>query len=132
MNQIRKYALYLAWVISLIGLFVSLYYGEVLNLEPCRLCWYQRIGLFPLALFLGIASYTNNRNLAIYTLPLVFFGGVFAFYQSLIQIFPKLHSPALCGSSTHCTLPAVPPVYSLLAFVLIAIFILVSEKNSRD
>jgi len=132
MNWIRKYALYFAWVISLIGLLISVYYGEVLNLEPCRLCWYQRIGLFPLALFLGIACYKSNRNLALYTLPLVAFGGIFAFYQTLIQIFPKLHSPVLCGSSTHCTLPAIPPILCLLAFVLIALFIILSEKNQKD
>lgn len=132
MNWIRKYALYFAWLISLIGLLISIYYGEVLNLEPCRLCWYQRIGLFPLALFLGIACYKGNRNLALYTLPLIAFGGIFAFYQTLIQIFPKLHSPALCGSSTHCTLPAIPPFYSLLAFILIAFFIILSEKNQKD
>jgi hypothetical protein len=60
------------------------------------------------------------------------FGGLFALYQSLIQVFPKLHSPALCGSSTHCMLPPVSPFLSLLAFVLIALFILLAEKNSRN
>lgn len=131
MNWIKRWALYFAWVIALIGLLVSVYYGEVLNLEPCRLCWYQRIGLFPLALFLGIASYQNSRRLALYTLPLALFGGLFAAYQSLMQIFPKLHSAALCGSSNHCLLPPVSPFLSLLAFCLITFFILISPKKEK-
>ena len=132
MKWLRKWSLYFAWVTALIGLLVSVYYGEVLNLEPCRLCWYQRIGLFPLALFLGIAAYKNCRPIAIFTFPLVIFGALFAAYQSLMQIFPKLHTEALCGNSTHCMLPPVSPWLSLLAFALIGLFILFSDtKNSQ-
>lgn len=131
MNLVRKFSLYFAWVIALVGVLVSVFYGEVLNLEPCRLCWYQRIGLFPLALFLGIAYYKNNRSLAVYTLPLVVFGGLFAAYQSLMQIFPVLHIEALCGSSNHCMLPPVSPFLSLFGFAAIAFFILFSDTEKE-
>ncbi|HSX11252.1 MAG TPA: disulfide bond formation protein B, partial [Chlamydiales bacterium] len=105
MKWVREHSLYFAWVISLAGLAISLFFGEVLHLEPCRLCWYQRVAIFPLALFLGIAAYKHDRNLALYSLPLVAFGGVFAFYQVLIQYLPALHIHSLCGSADHCTLP---------------------------
>lgn len=112
--------LYFAWVISLAALLVSFYYGEVLELEPCRLCWYQRMAIFPLALFLGIAAYKNERKVALYALPLVIFGTFVAGYQSLSEIFPALHSAKLCGAG-HCTDQGFLPILSFIGFALIAV-----------
>lgn len=134
MKWFYKHVIYFAWVIALSGLFLSLYYGEVLDMEPCRLCWYQRIGMFPLALFLGIATYKNDRKLAFYSLPLVAFGGLFALYQAMSQVIPALEITALCGHSAHCTLPGPFPMMSTLGFAAIAILILYSfsEKCAKQ
>lgn len=128
MKWVRSHSLYLAWVIALFAVFGSLYYGEVLQMEPCRLCWYQRMGMFPLALFLGIATYKNDRKVALYCLPLVAFGGLFAFYQSLTQVFPALQVAALCGESSPCTLAGSTPYLSLVAFAAIGILVFRSKK----
>lgn len=138
MRWIREHALYFAWLISLSGLALSLFFGEVLNLEPCRLCWYQRVAILPLALFLGIAAYKHDRNLALYSLPLVAFGGIFAFYQVISQHFPALHISALCGSTEHCTLPIFYlfgvvsfPLLSTMGFASIALLLVFSEKSQN-
>lgn len=128
----KGYALYFAWVVALGGLFLSVFFGEVLDMEPCRLCWYQRIGLFPLALFLGIASYKNDRKIAFYCLPLVAFGGFFAVYQLISQIFPALQSTVLCGESGHCTFQGFAPLVSSLGFAAIALLILIHRKETAD
>lgn len=120
--------LYLAWVIALVALFGSLFYGEVLQMEPCRLCWYQRIGMFPLALFLGIAWYKSDKKIALYSMPLVAFGGFFAFYQSMIQMFPSLQISALCGVDTPCTLAGYAPYLSFLGFASIGSLVLMKDK----
>lgn len=129
MNWIKAQALYLAWIVSLAAVLGSLYYGEILHIEPCRLCWFQRIGMFPLALFLGIAVYQNDRKVAIYCLPLILFGGLFALYQSLIQIFPQIQIRMLCGEGSPCTLAGYTPYLSLLAFSLIGVLILLSPSK---
>jgi disulfide bond formation protein DsbB len=129
MNLIKKHSLYLAWVVALIALFGSLYYGEVLHMEPCRLCWYQRIGMFPLALFLGFAFYHNDSKIALYSLPLVAFGGLFASYQSLTQMFPSLQITAICGETSPCTLAGYAPYLSLLAFASIGILICLNSSK---
>lgn len=85
-----KNTLYFCWVISLIGCVISLYYGEILMLEPCRLCWYQRLALFPLALILGLAVYHNDAKAVRYALPLCLFGAAAAFYQAVGTHFPHL------------------------------------------
>ena len=125
----NRHALYLAWLIALISTLGSIYYGEVMGVEPCRLCWYQRICMFPLALFLGIATMKGDRDLALYCFPLVTIGAVIAFYHSIIQIAPQVHVEALCGHSNYCTLAGPLPFFSTLAFVAIGILILFSKKQ---
>jgi disulfide bond formation protein DsbB len=86
-----KYALYFAWVFSLLGILLSVYYGEVLGMEPCRLCWYQRCVLFPLAILLGIAAYRDDRKFSRYGLVLAGTGILLA----LLQVFIPA---SLCGN----------------------------------
>ena len=118
----KNYSLYFAWLISLVAVLGSLYYSEVLHFEPCRLCWYQRIAMFPLAIFLGVAFYQNDQKLARNCLPLIVIGACFAFYQSFIQLFPSFQIAALCGESS-CTITGVAPYFSFIAFVAIGALI---------
>ena len=43
-------ALALAFVVAAVATAGSLYFSEVAHFTPCRLCWYQRICMYPLAL----------------------------------------------------------------------------------
>ncbi len=115
-------------MIALVAVFGSLYYGEVLRFEPCRLCWYQRMAMFPLALFLGIAFYKDDFRIARYCLPLVGIGALFAFYHSASQLFPFLHTSALCGESSSCTTAGIAPYLSFCAFALIGLLILKNKQ----
>ncbi|MEX2424936.1 MAG: disulfide bond formation protein B [Acidimicrobiia bacterium] len=47
----------------------SLIFSEVYLFEPCRLCWYQRIAMYPLALTLGIGWWRADRNVLRYAIP---------------------------------------------------------------
>lgn len=130
----KKYSLYFAWVIALIGFIFSVYYGEILHIEPCRLCWYQRIALFPLALILGIAIYREDRAVFIYAIPLSIFGGIVALYQSLSIHFPILQGALECGK--ECVKPIFIlwgvitfPDLSFAAFLLIS-WLLFSSRSS--
>ena len=40
---------------SFIATLGSLYFSEIMKFEPCILCWYQRIFMYPFVLWLGIA-----------------------------------------------------------------------------
>ena len=123
MSLVRKYPLYLAWAIALIASLSSIYYAEVLDFEPCRLCWYQRIAMFPLAFLLGVAFYKNDGKMARVCLPLALFGLIVSFYHSLIQLFPSLQVVSLCAESS-CTTAGVIPYFSFLGFCLITSLIL--------
>jgi disulfide bond formation protein DsbB len=137
MKMIRSYALYVAWVIALSGLLISFYFEEVLGKEPCPLCWYQRIGLFPLVILLGIASYRNDRNIAIYATPLALLGAAFALLQVMLQSFPDNFGGVVCKEGTECLTPVFKlfgfftfPMFSALGFFAIAFFLLLARKKN--
>jgi disulfide bond formation protein DsbB len=133
MKRLHPYSLYFAWLISLLGLLLSLFFGEVLKWEMCRLCWYQRIALFPLALLLGIAAYRNDRRIIPYALVLCTAGGLFALYQVLEQRFPILRTSAICGYTHDCSKNIFElfgfltfPMVSAFGFTLIGAFLLLT------
>mgnify|MGYP003775301371 CR=1 FL=1 len=42
--------LFLGWLLVSVSATISLFFSSVLEYEPCVLCWYQRICLFPMIL----------------------------------------------------------------------------------
>ena len=66
----------------------SLYFSEVMGLYPCDLCWIQRIGMYPLVVVLGIATYEDRLAVWRTALPLSIGGGLVAAYHSYRQATP--------------------------------------------
>ena len=64
--MIKRYALYFAWLFSLMATLGSLYVSEILEYAPCPMCWYQRICVFPMAICLGTAAYRRFNPIALY------------------------------------------------------------------
>lgn len=62
MNRIRKNALYIAWVTVLLGMFGSLYFQYILHFQPCVLCWYQRIAMYPLVVIIGVGILKKDNG----------------------------------------------------------------------
>lgn len=130
---IGRHALYLAWVVSVASLLGSLYYSEIKYLEPCHLCWYQRICVYPLAIILGIAAYRRDNQIIIYALPLAAMGAILAVVHILEQTVPGLSPVKLCGSGPSCSVDVLNyfgfltmPMMSLFNFLLIGFFLILS------
>jgi disulfide bond formation protein DsbB len=47
----------------------SLLYSEYYLFEPCRLCWYQRIAMYPLVVILLVGWIRNDRSVVRYAVP---------------------------------------------------------------
>ena len=67
-------------------------------MAPCVLCWYQRIFMFPLAVVLGMACYSDDRRGAIYGLVLALGGVMVAGYHTLL----------IAGFVSKAWIPAFP------------------------
>lgn len=135
----RKYSLYFAWVISLLGTMGSLYFSEIKQAEPCVLCWYQRISLFPMALILGIATYRGFRGIIPYVIPLAIFGLLIAFYQIAIQEIPGFDPIKICGKGPSCEEktyiglgPITIPMLSAAAFTVLTFILTFSYFKERN
>lgn len=95
---IRQSSLYIAWLIAIVALVVSVYSSEALNMAVCHLCWYQRVCIYPLALILGVAAYCDDSSVVKYALPLAFIGMVLGIYQYIQQMIPGFAPIHLCGA----------------------------------
>ncbi len=128
----RKNAVYLAWLVSLFGFCISVFYGEILGNPPCPLCWYQRIALFPLVILLGIAAYRGESAIVPYVLPIVFLGGFIALVHMLQPHVPFLQRAGICRMGVPCThagFSSIFPFLSALGFFLIALLLFFDRKK---
>ncbi len=131
--------LLLAWLVALAATAGALFIGEVMLMVPCQLCWYQRIFMFPLALILGMACFSEDRRGAVYALPLALGGAAMAGYHTLLVagVIPKAWLP--CSAGVSCADQRLEilngiqiPWLSLAAFVAIGLLLtLFLRKTSR-
>ncbi|ASD30706.1 disulfide formation protein [Chlamydia abortus] len=132
---LRNYALYFAWLISCTGTVMSIYYSYLLNIEPCVLCYYQRICLFPLSVILGIATYREDDLVKIYALPLSIMGMLIAVYQICLQEIAGM-TIDICGRVSCSTKLFIfgfitIPMASALAFCAISCLLILSDSKKR-
>ncbi|MFS0785565.1 disulfide oxidoreductase [Shouchella sp. 1P09AA] len=134
-EQRNNLFLYLAWVVSLTATLGSLYFSEIRGYVPCEMCWYQRILMYPLAVFLGIAAYAGDVSIRKYVLPLSLMGMVVSGYHYLIQKVPSLAPLTPCTEGVPCNIQYINwfgfisiPFLALLAFSLITILLFFQKK----
>jgi disulfide bond formation protein DsbB len=130
-----------AFGVTLISVIGSLYFSQFLLYEPCNVCWWQRVCMFPLILLLGIAWWKQDGGAKKYILPLSSIGAVFAAYNSYIQIWPPSSQHCALGGLVDCssryifTLGFITiPFVSLIAFLLIFLFMVLwrPELNGKN
>jgi disulfide bond formation protein DsbB len=128
---------FVAWLIASISTLGALFFGEVMKLPPCSLCWYQRIFMFPLALILPFGLFPLDRNVVRSVLPLVGFGGVLAILNVLLVegIIPERVAP--CRQGVPCSETVIEwfgfvtiPLLSFVAFGTIATLLLLALSRS--
>ncbi len=126
---------YAAWSIACMATLASLFFGEVMKLPPCTLCWYQRICLFPLTVVIAVGIVLRDSKLAAYSVPLVAMGLGFSAYHNLLYygVIPEALSPCVAGIS--CTTRQIEwlgfitiPLMSLIAFVSLLVSLVVHGK----
>jgi disulfide bond formation protein DsbB len=134
-STVRRSGLFLAWAIALIGTAASLVFQYGLGYQPCTLCWYQRIALYPLVVILGIAVYRDDGGVRRYALPLSIIGLCVALYQYLEQMVPGIARLAPCRTGVPCSGRDIDvlgfitiPLLSIAAFALVTLFLAAEKK----
>jgi disulfide bond formation protein DsbB len=138
MANIRQYALYLAWLVSIIATLGSLYFSEVRGFIPCELCWYQRILMYPLTIILGIGTFQNDSSVRKFVLPMAIIGWCISLFHYLEQKVPGFAAIKPCANGVPCSAEYINwygivtiPFLALTAFTLIIIFMSITSTKKN-
>jgi disulfide bond formation protein DsbB len=136
-ERFTRYALVAAWTPAALAMLGSLYYSELAHYQPCTLCWYQRIAMYPLVLILGIAAWRRDLAVRVYAIPLAAVGAVIAAYHYLLEWFPAIDTGA-CTVGIPCTQVwfrqfgfVSLPLLALIAFLLVISFLLLARRDAQ-
>lgn len=136
---IKNNALYGAFAVALTAMLGSLYFSEIANFPPCVLCWYQRIGLYPLVIIIGFAIYRKNKEILLPAFVLTGAAWVIGLYHNLLyyKILPEAAAPCLAGVS--CTTKYIEwfgfvtiPLLAFVASTLILIGLIIHWRTKND
>jgi disulfide bond formation protein DsbB len=88
--------------LALIATSGSLYLSNVLGWTPCRLCWFQRIFMYPLLVMFAVALLFDKKDVSDYSIPLAIIGVSISAYHFLIQFLPALQSTSCSITEVSC------------------------------
>jgi len=91
----------LAFAVALVATVGSMYYSGIVHFRPCRLCWWQRIFMYPLVPILAIAAVRRDRLGALYAAVLALGGLGYSAYHAQLRWFPEQGSS--CEAEAACT-----------------------------
>lgn len=138
-TDLARAAIPLAWLVATVTTLGSLYYSEIAHFTPCKLCWYQRIAMYPLVLLLGIAAVRRDRGIRIYVIAQCAVGAVIAAYHSFIQAFPPEGGTSFCTVDAPCTERYVwqfgfvsLPFMAFTSFVFIIVLMIVAGSTETE
>ena len=113
----RPVALPLAFMVAGFAMFGSLWFSEAANYNPCKLCWYQRIAMYSLAIVLLVAlvrrwlaarrspagdPFASQREITPHAVVLASVGTVVSTYHYLLEWNPTWESN-VCSLDVPCT-----------------------------
>jgi len=126
-SLLETYGLHLALLVAWVATLGSLFFSEVMHFIPCRLCWFQRILMYPLALVVPIGLLRRDRGLPLYVLPLTALGILVSGYHLLVEHGVVRESTA-CQVGASCAIRWINwfgfvtiPLLAFTAFILITL-----------
>lgn len=129
----------LAGLTALFAIIGSIIFSDIYNIEPCKLCWIQRILIYPQALIMLVAAYKKDRGAWIYALWLSLIGFVVASYQTLEQFRINVLPQAECVTGPDAACSQINmlefgyitfPLASATLFLFIIILYILRKKSA--
>ena len=136
-----KYTDYIIWFIGTGAFLGSLVLSEVVKFQPCLLCWWQRIFMYPIAFIMTVAILRRDKNAFYYVLPLSVIGMIIGFYHSLLQwgVIKETVIDCSAAANVSCTDAQINwfgfitiPFMSFVSFAVINVFIAIRLYLNRQ
>lgn len=99
---LRRWGLWMAFVLAGAGSALTLFYSEILGFAPCGLCWLQRVFLYPQVVLFAIAAWRRDTSIALYAIVLSVFGALVALYQHYLQMGGNALIPCPATPGADC------------------------------
>lgn len=132
------FLVFAAWLMAAVSMLGALFFGEIVKVPTCSLCWYQRIFMFPLAFILPVGLFPYDPRIVRYALPLAAIGWLLASWHVLLAagIIPEDVAPCSQGvpcSETYFRLFGLVTIPQLawLAFSLIIALLVAAHIKAR-
>ena len=131
--------IFAAWLVATSSMLGALFFGEIMHLSPCVLCWWQRICMFPLVVILPAGLFPLDLRVVRYVLPLAAGGWLFALFHMLLMagVIPEDLKP--CTRGIPCSEKVIEwfgfvtiPLLSLLAFSAVIAFLFMAHSRSKQ
>ena len=99
---VQPFALHLAALVAVVATLGSLWMSTGGDLPPCRLCWFQRTMMYPLAVILTIAAVRRDLAIRWYATAIAVLGLAVSAYHYTIEWLPDLEQGS-CDIAVPCT-----------------------------
>ncbi len=137
---ISKYATPFAFLVALTSVVASLYYSDVVHYEPCKLCWLQRIFLYPELILLGLAMWRKQVQLITpYAIAVAVVGLPISIYHNLLQFDLVPNIACSAATAISCTQRYVYefgyitiPILALTGFLLIILPLIIALRTPTN
>ena len=130
--------LWVAWMVAAVATVGSLIYSEVIHFVPCRLCWFQRIAMYPLSVVLLVGAIRKDVAARLYALPLALAGLAVSIWHNIVQLVPAAEGGS-CDPTVPCSAKYVNvfefisiPFMAGAGFTLIAVLLLFYVRPSNE
>jgi disulfide bond formation protein DsbB len=132
-------AIFLSFLVALAATAGSLFYSEIAGFQPCLLCWWQRIFLYPQTILLFTAFMKKDESMRLHSLILSGLGALIAVYHTFIQFGGESALPCAANGGVSCHILyfleygyITIPTMSLTVFALILIFMSAPNPKKRE
>ncbi len=129
----------LGFLLTLAAAGGSLFYSNVIGFEPCLLCWWQRIFMYPQIIMFTMAMWKKRTDIFLYSLPLSVIGTGVAIYQILLPTLEKFGVACVTSTGVSCAKLYVfafgyitIPVMSLTIFGLLILLAISNKLNKTN
>ncbi len=138
LNLFGSGGVWLAWIVAAVATAGSLVYSEVIHFVPCRLCWFQRIAMYPMAVILLVGAIRREVVVRYYALPLALGGALISIWHYLTQTFPSLEGGS-CDPINPCSAKYVDvfgfvsiPFMAGTGFIVISILLAFYVRTTHE
>lgn len=84
-SRVSAWSAQLTFAVAAVATAGSLYFSESAGYVPCRLCWYQRIAMYPIAVVALVGLVRRDRAARWYLLPMALIGAAISAYHVAIE-----------------------------------------------